>query len=145
MKQIKILDKTHSIKYQKQLSDLLKEALNFFNNKKSCLSIILISSLEMAEYNRYYRKKNYATDVLSFKSEIRNDLGDIIICPEVIKKNATERDVKFIDELFEVIIHGFLHLLNYTHDNEEKKKEMFNKQNTIINLNEIINIKKFVS
>jgi len=88
------------------------------------ISIAIVDSSEIRKLNRKYRKKDKATDVLSF-GKIGEEVPEIIICPEEVEKNGKN----FKKEMAEVVIHGTLHLLGYEH---EKKKEdaekMFSKQ-----------------
>ncbi|MFA5228212.1 MAG: rRNA maturation RNase YbeY [Candidatus Paceibacterota bacterium] len=92
------------------------------------LSIAIVDSEEIKKLNYCYRKKNKATDVLSFGE----DINEIVICPEEIKKNGEN----FSKELKEVIIHGVLHLLGYDHETTEKEaKRMFNKQDKYLKIN----------
>jgi len=94
------------------------------------ISIALVSENKMAELNQQYRQQNEPTDVLSFTYE-ENDKkleGEIVICPTIIKKNATEDKIKFKEELSRNLIHGLLHISGYEHG-----EEMFSLQNNILN------------
>lgn len=51
-------------------------------------------------------------------------LGDIIICEDVARQNAQEYGHSYERELCYLIVHGFLHLLGYDHEDEEDKKIM---------------------
>ena len=83
---------------------------------------------EIKKLNYQYRKKNKATDVISFGE----DINEIVICPEEVKKNGSD----FNKELKEVVIHGVLHLLGYDHEqSEEEATKMFNKQNKYLKIN----------
>ncbi|MPN58939.1 Endoribonuclease YbeY [bioreactor metagenome] len=55
-------------------------------------------------------------------------LGDILICEEIVRENASQNNVSFIEELYLMVAHGFLHLLGLDHDTEEKKEAMWNLQ-----------------
>ncbi len=70
------------------------------------LSIAIVSSKEIQKINKKYRKKDKPTDVLSFNY---GTSGEVIICPQQIK-----------GEIADVLAHGILHILGYTH------KEMAN-------------------
>jgi probable rRNA maturation factor len=95
---------------------------------KMSLSVAIVDSEEIKKLNYQYRKKNKATDVLSFGE----DINEIVICPEEVKKNGSD----FNKELKEVAIHGVLHLLGYDHEqSEDSAIEMFNKQNKYLKIN----------
>ncbi|MDD5098166.1 MAG: rRNA maturation RNase YbeY [Candidatus Pacebacteria bacterium] len=89
------------------------------------LSIALVNSSEIRKLNKKYRKKDKTTDVLSFGE----DMNQIVICTDEVKKNGKD----FKKELTRVLIHGVLHILGYEHEKGEKKeKEMLLKQEDYI-------------
>ncbi len=115
------------------------------------VSIAFVGPGRMRKLNKTYRKKNRVTDVLAFRSsavsfqkfkigplEKTDGLGEIVICPREIKKNARKFTISFEQELARIIIHGFLHLLGYDHEKseadaetQEKKQEQYLKQANI--------------
>ncbi len=101
-----------------------------FEGKKFELSLALVSEEEIKTLNRQYRKKNAATDVLSFAEyEGRQALllenlktqgsetflGELIICPAYVKKNALEDGETFDYAMTYIVSHGILHLLGFRH------------------------------
>jgi probable rRNA maturation factor len=108
---------------------------------KRDLSIALIGPGKMRKLNKKYRAKNRVTDVLSFPNEDDTPvpfhpsaeslgLGEIVICPREVKKNAKKFGQSFKKELSLCLIHGILHLLGYNHEtSKEKGKKMQQKQN----------------
>jgi len=93
------------------------------------LSIALVGRKRIRELNKKYRKKNRATDVLSFSDE-QIGLGEIVICIREIKKNAKKFNCTLEEELARVLIHGILHLLGYEHEKSLTEAEkMEEKQN----------------
>ena len=80
--------------------------------------------------NSQYFQKNLPADVLSFplyknidsilklNPQNEEDLGDMFINRQIVKKNSKNYDKSFVEELQFIIIHGLLHLVGYTHDNE---------------------------
>ena len=112
--------------------------------EKYTLSIALIKEKEIRGLNKKYLKKDKPTDVLSFSQvsdfsekikEFENILGEVIICPQVVKRNAEDFNVPFEKELAKVLIHGILHLLDYEHEKSDKKwKEMQEKENYYLSL-----------
>ncbi len=91
------------------------------------ISIALVSRKEMQSLNRKYRKKNMATDVLSFGS-INDVLPEIVICPKEVEKNAKKNKLPFQEELARVLVHGILHLSGLDHQTKEEEAVMFKKQ-----------------
>ncbi len=93
--------------------------------KELDLSIALVGLKRIKELNKRYRKKNKTTDILSF---LYNGLGEIIICPQQVKKNAKRFGEVFKKELTRVLIHGILHLLGYDHEKTEKEARLMEKR-----------------
>ncbi len=71
--------------------------------------------------NRSYRKKDYATDVLSFEGD---GLGDLVIATGVAKRQAREAGHSYQTELRVLALHGLLHLLGYDHDDPDDNGRM---------------------
>jgi probable rRNA maturation factor len=125
---------------EKKIKEVIKGLL-IGKLKKKDLSVAFVSSGVIKKLNRKYRKKNKITDVLSF-SELKNqkkelkikktekniNLGEIIICPQEVNKNAKKFKSKFENELYQVLIHGVLHLLGYDHEKSEKHANLMEKK-----------------
>ena len=50
------------------------------------------------------------------------DMGDMFICRNVIKKNAKIYEKELVEELQYIVIHGLLHLIGYSHEKNDKLK-----------------------
>ncbi|MDM7323305.1 MAG: rRNA maturation RNase YbeY [Gammaproteobacteria bacterium] len=93
------------------------------------LTIRLVDTAEMAALNQQYRGKNYATNVLSFPLEFPLEtgipyIGDIVICPEVVAREALDQGKPIEAHYAHLTVHGVLHLLGYDHETEEEAVEM---------------------
>ena len=77
----------------------------------------------MRTLNRSYRRKNYATDVLSFPAESPM-LGDLVIATGVAKRQAREAGHSYHTELRVLALHGLLHLLGYDHEDPKDRGRM---------------------
>jgi probable rRNA maturation factor len=104
--------------------------------KSNSLSIALVKPEEIRKLNKKYRKKDAITDVLSFSK--KNDIikkekeklrGEIVLCPEQIRKNAQSFNQNFQKELSWALIHGILHIFGYDHKKEEEAQKMKEKEN----------------
>lgn len=83
------------------------------------VNIAITSNREMQALNRRYRKKNKATDVLSFPSETPGIAGDIAISLEIAAENASELGHSLATEIEILIVHGMLHLAGFDHEIDE--------------------------
>jgi len=103
---------------------------------RGIVSIALVSDRRVRQLNRVYRRKDYATDVLSFpnsQSPTPNPyalspnpyaltpnpfLGDIVIARGVARRQAREARHSEQTELRVLALHGLLHLLGYDHERD---------------------------
>ena len=79
------------------------------------VAIALVTDARMRALNRDYRRKDYATDVLSFYGH-DGHLGDLVIAKGVAARQAREAGHGLQAELRVLALHGLLHLLGYDHD-----------------------------
>jgi len=100
------------------------------------LSVAIVDSKEIKRINNLYRMKDKVTDVLSFSdSEVSqkhfgatDGLGEVLICFEKVKENASQQKIDSKEELARVLIHGILHLVGYDHETSEKDAEKMEKK-----------------
>ncbi|MCD6449190.1 MAG: rRNA maturation RNase YbeY [Thermotogaceae bacterium] len=112
---------------------VVKHVLERENNSGE-VSIAFVDAKEITALNEKYRKKDGPTDVLTFPYKDEDMLGEIIICPEIVEKNAKDFGFEFIEELLLTLIHSSLHLCGYDHEySQENAKEMFEKQEKYFN------------
>ena len=91
------------------------------------INISFVSQQEIKELNRRFLNKNKTTNVLSFPSDPKfyeDLLGEIAICPYVIKEESIVQGKKEHDHLIHLIIHSVLHLLGYDHVDSKSAKVM---------------------
>ena len=101
------------------------------------ICIKLVNTKEAAELNLKYRKKDTATNVLSFSSLIPNSLksvlsthhlGDVVLCPDIVKCEAAKQSKSEVAHYAHLIIHGTLHLNGFRHKTENDAKNMEEKE-----------------
>ena len=83
------------------------------------LCIALVSDRRMRALNRQFRGHDAVTDVLSFPSDERGFLGDIVIAEGVAKRQAKEHGHTLKTEIQTLALHGLLHLLGYDHETDD--------------------------
>ena len=103
------------------LSKVCQDFLNENALEHSELLIRLVSPVEIQVLNKEYRSKNQVTNVLSFQSDIPDEveesiLGDVVICVDVVREEALVGDKKFADHLTHMAVHGILHLIGHDHE-----------------------------
>ena len=103
------------------LSKVCQDFLNENALEQSELLIRLVSPVEIQVLNKEYRNKNQVTNVLSFQSDIPDEveesiLGDVVICIDVVREEALVGDKKFADHLTHMAVHGILHLIGHDHE-----------------------------
>jgi len=106
-----------------------------FNLNILFLSISFISSPELRVVNKKYLKHDFDTDIITFNySKITSDVdGEILISLDEAKRNARKFNVTYDKEIFRLIIHGMLHLLNFDDMDASSKKIMKKEENKLIN------------
>lgn len=93
------------------------------------LSIRLVDEQESQELNSHYRHKNSPTNVLSFPCELPPEveldlLGDLVICVQVVEREAREQGKSAHAHWAHMVVHGCLHLLGYDHIDDVEAQEM---------------------
>lgn len=119
-----------------------QDILNALGYPDAELSISIIDDQEMRDLNRDYRGKDKTTNVLAFAmnegdfDSINPDiLGDVVISADTAMKESLEYEMSFEDRLFQLLIHGILHLVGYDHETgEEDEGEMEAKSDEIMAL-----------
>jgi probable rRNA maturation factor len=85
------------------------------------LTVVFVSDNRIRALNRMYRGRDRATDVLSFgypgeTVEGALFLGEIVIAPEIARREAVRRRTTTAKEVRRLLVHGILHLLGYDHE-----------------------------
>jgi len=98
--------------------------------KKGEITIRIVDADEGRALNRDWRGKDYATNVLSFPFEEPGYLGDIVICAEVVAREAVEQRKTPRAHWAHLVVHGVLHLMGHDHiaDDEAEKMEALERK-----------------
>ncbi|QIW16071.1 rRNA maturation RNase YbeY [Pasteurellaceae bacterium RH1A] len=93
------------------------------------ITVRIVDEAESQDLNFTYRGKDKPTNVLSFPFEAPEGielplLGDLIICRQVVEKEAAEQGIGLEAHWAHLAVHGTLHLLGYDHLNDEEAEEM---------------------
>jgi probable rRNA maturation factor len=101
------------------------------------LSLLFVEPDHIRKLNARFAGDDYATDVLAFPMMEDDEegsllLGDVVICPQIAEKNASEIGHGLQDELCALVVHGTLHLLGYDHQREDDKAKMDTRSREIL-------------
>lgn len=93
------------------------------------ITVRIVEATEGQALNQTYRQKNYATNVLSFPFDAppgidMDFLGDIVICAEVVNREAQEQNKPREAHWAHMVVHGVLHLLGFDHTEEIDAEQM---------------------
>jgi probable rRNA maturation factor len=101
------------------------------------VSVALVSDARIRALNRRYRRRDYATDVLSFPAGLHLPvsspiqpvwLGEIVIARGVARRQAREAGHTETTELRVLALHGLLHLLGYDHERDQGSMERLERR-----------------
>ncbi len=93
------------------------------------VTIRIVDEAESQQLNFDYREKDKPTNVLSFPFQCPPGielplLGDLVICAQVVAREAAEQGKTLQAHWAHMVVHGSLHLLGFDHINEEDAEEM---------------------
>jgi len=105
------------------------DAIPQLRKRRADLNILVVNAREGRRYNRQFRGKDYATNVLSFPyaplpGEKSALLGDLVICAPVVAREAGAQGKPVRNHYAHLAIHGVLHLLGYDHQVELEAQRM---------------------
>ena len=105
------------------------------------VNIRIGGSEEGTEINKKFKRKNAPTNVLAFEGDPTNEnqlgvdspsLGDIVVCYPVVKEESDDLQKTVNDHFLHMVIHGFLHLMGYDHQDDHEEHEMNELTNKIL-------------
>lgn len=103
------------------------------HGKASEITVRIVDEEEGRQLNRDYRERDYATNVLSFPSELPDfllaeldvqPLGDLVICAAVVAREAAEQNKAVHAHWAHLTVHGVLHLLGFDHIEDSAAETM---------------------
>ena len=123
------------------VKDIAQKILDQLDYSDFDLGIWLTNNKTIRDYNKTYRHKDKATDILSFsyhpdliagervvvQSEEDKNLGDLIISPEFVVSQLPDLDTTLEKRLNVLLVHGVCHLLGHDHEKGDEY-EIMNKQ-----------------
>lgn len=102
-------------------SALFERIKNHVLGKEYDLDLVFVGKKLGRRLNNEHRKKDYATDILSFPHE--KNLGEMFIHPDKARQKAKEFDRTYKNYLVFIFIHGLFHLKGFDHGTIMERKE----------------------
>jgi len=99
------------------------------SEKPVTVGLRIVDETEGREINNQYRGRDYATNVLSFGSELPDvvldtleeiPLGDLVVCAQVVEREASEQGKTLLAHWAHMLVHGLLHLQGYDHETDDE-------------------------
>ena len=117
-----------SVRFRRVPASLRRAAIERFARtlqkefaKGRAFDILITGDAELRRLNRNFRGQDYATDVLSFPSQEKGDLGELAISAERASAQAREFGHTLSDEIRILMLHGILHLTGLDHEKDRGK------------------------
>lgn len=97
------------------------------------IAVRIVDAEEGRALNREYRGKDYATNVLTFDYAHKPVVGaDLVICAEVVEKEAAEMGIPLLDHYAHMLVHGTLHAQGYDHEEDDEAECMEARETEIL-------------
>src|SRR5262249_50063523 len=100
-----------------------KAARAAVGRRRSALTGALGDDKAVRKLNAAHRGKDRPTNVLSYPSDERGFLGDIVLARQTVQREARAQRKRLADHVSHLVVHGTLHLLGYDHETGEADAE----------------------
>lgn len=118
-----VLKRTH-------IKKVVETALRHIDTKSDCeIGIACVDNDKSHKLNLEYRGKDKPTNVLSFPSDLPDEMaeildsfpiGDLVICIPVVLREAQEQNKIALTHFTHMLVHGTLHLMGYDHETSDE-------------------------
>ncbi|MGE4317206.1 rRNA maturation RNase YbeY [Acinetobacter sp.] len=115
------------------IKKVIETTLRFIDVDQDCeIGIACVDNDESHKLNLEYRQKDKPTNVLSFPSDVPEEvlamldalpIGDLVICIPVVLKEAIDQNKTPIEHFTHMLVHGTLHLMGYDHETSDEDAE----------------------
>jgi probable rRNA maturation factor len=115
------------------IKKVIETTLRFINVDQDCeIGIACVDNDESQKLNLEYRQKDKPTNVLSFPSDVPEEvlamldalpIGDLVICIPVVLQEAIDQNKTPIEHFTHMLVHGTLHLMGYDHETSDEDAE----------------------
>ncbi|MEZ5486163.1 MAG: rRNA maturation RNase YbeY [Steroidobacteraceae bacterium] len=106
----------------------------------AAVAVRLVGAAEGRRLNRSWRRKDYATNVLSFPAvagpvttdTVARPLGDLVICSPVLAREAREQGKTRLAHWAHLVVHGSLHLVGFEHERDADARRMERRERRVL-------------
>ncbi|MBA3751722.1 rRNA maturation RNase YbeY [Candidatus Dependentiae bacterium] len=138
--------RSFSVENERILS-VVQEILKIVRYEEFDIGILITTNKTIRQYNKQFRNKDKATDILSFSyhqgltpgkrirahTEDDKNLGDLIISLEYVHSDARAKKISPEERLKVLLVHGICHLLGYDHETDSDWRSMRAKEAFVLN------------
>lgn len=102
------------------------------------VSLLFCDDAKIQELNKAWRGMDKPTNVLSFPAAQPGQvakaplLGDIVVAFETVQRESLDENKHLSDHVSHMVVHGFLHLLGYDHENDADAEKMESAEQRIL-------------
>jgi probable rRNA maturation factor len=119
-----------------RIEALVRGVLRAERVSDALMSLAFVSPAAIGRLNRAHLGHRGPTDVIAFAhSGGVVTIGDIYVCPSVVRGNAVAWGIGVREELARVVVHGVLHVLGYDHPEDEAARTgspMWRRQEVLV-------------
>ncbi|WP_349741655.1 rRNA maturation RNase YbeY [Roseateles cavernae] len=97
------------------------------------IAVRIVDAEEGRQLNKDFRSKDYATNVLTFDYSHEPVVGaDLVICAEVVEREAREMGLDLVAHYAHMLVHGTLHAQGYDHEEDDEAECMEARESEIM-------------
>jgi len=97
------------------------------------IAVRIVDTEEGRQLNHEFRGKDYATNVLTFDYSHEPVVGaDLVICAEVVEREAQEMGIDLVAHYAHMLVHGTLHAQGYDHEEDDEAEAMESRETEIL-------------
>ncbi|MDL5031376.1 rRNA maturation RNase YbeY [Pelomonas sp. APW6] len=97
------------------------------------IAVRIVDADEGRQLNHEFRGKDYATNVLTFDYSHEPVVGaDLVICAEVVEREAKEMGIDLVAHYAHMLVHGTLHAQGYDHEEDDEAEAMESRETEIL-------------
>jgi len=105
--------------------------------RSGVINVIVTNDRVIRDLNRRYRGKDKATDVLSFSyladgTRAGAPAGDVFVSHQTLARDARRLGVAPANLALRIVVHGFLHVLGYDHENDAEATRMERRERVLL-------------